>query len=175
MGRAKRLEAATGDGGLAIEYVRTRGVLRLLGWLRGEPIEPVEIRVDELCVRLGMDPSDLGAPQHFLLFAGSQRPRGGLRDLIGTFDEPDAAWEAFRQLREVHPSMQGWAQLAAIDASGRVHQLAWFGLPPAMDPDDGGVHAASARAVGDGGRPLRRILPGAERGLPRYLRAVTPS
>ena len=34
------------NAGLAIEYVRSRKVVRLLGWLYGDPIEPVEIPVE---------------------------------------------------------------------------------------------------------------------------------
>ena len=172
MGRAKRLAAGTGETGLAVEYIRTRNVVRLLGWLRNEPLEPVEIPVDQLCDRLGMDPQALGAPQRFMLFAGTQRPAGGLRDLVGTFEAPEAAWEAFRQLREAHPSLQGWAQLAAMDPGGKVHQLAWFGQPPGYAGEDA---SAPPKAVGDG-RPLRRILSMPDRKpAGRYLRAVTPS
>ncbi len=84
MGRAKRLGAGTPNAGLAIEYVRSRKVVRLLGWRHGDPIEPVEIPVAELCPRLGIDPRDIGKPNSYLLFAGSHhRPAGGLRDLVG--------------------------------------------------------------------------------------------
>jgi hypothetical protein len=178
MGRAKRLGAGTRSAGLAIEYVRTRKVVRLLGWLYDEPIEPVEIPVAELSQRLGIDPRDLGASCHYLLFAGSHRhPAGGLRDLVGTFDSEDQAFAAFQALRAAHPSTQGWAELAAIDGMGQVNQLAWFGLHPATEPDDD--------ASGTGIRPVhaspqdrrysfRRLL--ASGGESRnYLRAVTPS
>lgn len=176
MSRAKRLESGTRKAGLAIEYVRTRGVVRVIGWLRDETLEPVEIPAAQLCARLGIDPNDLGAPQHFLLFAGFyQRPAGGLRDLAGTFEDADEAWAAFRQLRQTHPSLDGWAQLAAIDGSGKVQQLAWYGLPPGArsgDDDDG---TAPPKAVGDGGRSLRRILSAPQVAPNRYLRVVTPS
>lgn len=161
MGRAKRLGTGTRNAGLAIEYVRSRKVVRLLGWLHGDPIEPVEIPVDELCQRLGIDPRDVGRPQNYLLFAGSHRqPAGGLRDLIGTYDSEEEAWAAFRELRQVHPSAQGWGELAAIDGMGQVNQLAWFGLHPAID------EAPAPRR-----HPLRRLLTGE----PAHLRAVTPS
>ena len=166
MGRAKRLGAGTRDAGLAIEYVRTRKVIRLLGWLYNEPIEPVEIPVAELSQRLGIDPRDIGAPQHFLLFAGSHRaPAGGLRDLVGTFDSEQEAWQAFRELRAAHPAVQGWAELASIDLMGQVSQLAWFGLHPAPEPADGTRRRSPS--------PIRRLLP--PRQHPGYLRAVTPS
>ncbi|MGI8984791.1 MAG: hypothetical protein ACR2HM_09720 [Acidimicrobiales bacterium] len=162
MGRAKRLGTATRRNGLAIEYVRTRRVVRLLGWLYGDAIEPVEIPVDELCSRLGIDPREVGTPHNFLLFAGSHRhPAGGLRDLVGTYDSEEEAWDAFRRLRQGHPSAQGWGELAAIDGSGQVNQLAWFGLHPATD------EAPAARR-----HPLRRLATGEP---PAHLRAVTPS
>ncbi|HWI03024.1 MAG TPA: hypothetical protein VNT52_04240 [Acidimicrobiales bacterium] len=161
MGRAKRLGTGTRKDGLAIEYVRTRKVVRLLGWLYGDPIEPVEIPVDELCSRLGIDPRDVGKPHNYLLFAGSHRhPAGGLRDLVATYDSEEEAWAAFRELRQSHPSAQGWGELAAIDGTGQVNQLAWFGLHPAGDSSVAKKH------------PLRRLLSGEP---PAYLRAVTPS
>lgn len=179
MGRAKRLGSGTGGAGLAIEYVRRRKVIRLLGWLYGEPIEPVEIPVGELCQRLGIDPQQLGSPHHYLLFAGSHRsPGGGLRDLAGTFDSEEQAWAAFRELRESHPSAQGWAELAAIDGFGQLSQLAWFGLHPARGAD--GVRtSAYVPPAGDRKRSLRKLVTQGD-GLgpaPRqgYLRAVTPS
>jgi hypothetical protein len=166
MGRAKRVGAGTRNAGLAIEYVRSRKVIRLLGWLYNEPIEPVEIPVAELSQRLGIDPRDIGAPTHYLLFAGTHRqPAGGLRDLVGTFDSEENAWAAFRGLRAAHPAVQGWAELATIDALGQVTQLAWFGLHPATDatPD------SPVRSSGT----VRRLFASAPRR--DYLRAVTPS
>ena len=179
MGRAKRLGAGTRNAGLAIEYVRTRKVVRLLGWLYNEPIEPVEIPLAELSQRLGIDPRDIGASHHYLLFAGSHRqPAGGLRDLVGTFDSEEKAFAAFQELRAAHPSAQGWAELAAIDGMGQVNQLAWFGLHPATQPDEKApgtaIRPVRATSGEDRANPLRRLL--ASGGETRsYLRAVTPS
>ena len=157
MGKAKRLGVGTRDSGLAIEYIRTRKVVRLLGWSRREPIEPVEIPLGQLCRQLGIDPNDVGAPRHYLLFAGShRRPGGGLRDLVGTYHSEEKAWDAFRGLRQGHPSVGGWAQLASIDGLGQLNHLAWFGL-----------HAAP-----EAPRAARRHGGGDETA---YLRAVTPS
>ena len=169
MATAKRLGAGTTRGGVAIEYVRGRKVLRLLGWVGEEPIESVEIPVDELCVRLGIDPRDIVAPQRYLLFAGShRRPGGGRRDLVATFDSEEKAWAAFRERRQSHPALQGWAELAAIDGQGQVRQLAWFGLHGADDVrGDDDEEQAPER---DRRRSKRRFL-----GTPTYLRAVTPS
>ncbi len=169
MARAKRVGAGTTRGGVAIEYVRGRKVLRLLGWVGDEPIEAVEIPVDQLCDRLGIDPRDVVAPHRFLLFAGShRRPGGGRKDLVATFDCEEKAWAAFRERRQSHPALQGWAELAAIDGQGQVNQLAWFGLHPTADPVD------DAPAELDRKRPRRRFL-GAGDEAPAYLRAVTPS
>ena len=169
MGRAKRLGAGSARGGVAIEYVRGRKVLRLLGWAGDEPLETVEIPVDEFCVRLGIDPRDVVAPHRFLLFAGShRRPGGGRRDLVATFDSEEKAWEAFRERRQSHPALQGWAELVAIDSSGQVHQLAWFGLHAAADPDDEDTPERDRKR-------LRRRIIGSRDVAPGYLRAVTPS
>jgi hypothetical protein len=174
MGRAKRLGGGTRNAGLAIEYVRTRKVVRLLGWLYNEPIEPVEIPLDELCQRLGIEPGDVGVPHHYLLFAGTHRkPAGGLRDLVGTFESAEQAWAAFRDLRQGHPSAQGWAELATIDALGQVSQLAWFGLHPATDPRADTPASGQDVAVAARPNPLRRLLGGGD--STTYLRAVTPS
>ena len=171
MGRARRVLAGTRDCGLAIEYVRTRRVVRLLGWLHDEAIEPVEIPIHELCERLGIDGRDVGAPLHYLLFAGSQqRTAGGLRDLVGMFDSDDEAWAAFRELRQADPTAQGWAELAAMNGAGHLNQLAWFGMPRGTDPDEENP-AAGLAAVGDGERPL--VVAATD--VPPALQAVTPS
>lgn len=177
MGNAKRLGGPTRGAGLALEYVRTRRIVRLLGWYYNEALEPVEIPVERLCQELGIDPSELGAPCRYLLFAGSNaEPGGGLRDLVDTFDSELEAREAFRQVRQLHPSTDGWAELAAIDGCGQVSQLAWFGPQP-------GVHGkAVPAAFGPAGPPaerrrgLRRFLSSSSSGDDEpYLRAVTPS
>ena len=174
MGRSKRLEGGTRTTGLAVEYVRTRKVLRLVGWMAETPIPPVEIPVDQLCPSLGISPHELGAPHHYMLFAGSHhRPAGGLRDLVGTFDNEDDAWAAFRELRLAHPSTQGWAELATIDWTGHIQQLAWFGLHQAGSDDEAPVEKSPPVPR----RPLirRRARTEGTREAMGYLRAVTPS
>ena len=173
MGRAKRLGAATSTGGLAIEYVRTRKVVRLLGWLNGESIQPVEIPVGELCDRLGIDPRELVAPQRYLLFAGShRRPQGGRRDLLATFASEEKAWAAFGELRRSHPADQRWAELAVIDGSGQITQLAWFGVHHGRDSAE--EAPTGSDDPGTSRIPQRRHLTVADQ-APTYLRAVTPS
>lgn len=173
MGTAKRLGGPTKGAGLALEYVRTRRIVRLLGWYYHEPIEPVEIPVDHLCHELGIDPSELGAPRHYLLFAGSgTRSGGGLRDLVGTFVSELEAREAFRQLRQQHPATSAWAELASIDSCGQVSQLAWFGPRPGEQASSG--HPAAFSQPAERRRGLRRLLSSTPDDEP-YLRAVTPS
>ena len=173
MGRARRLGGGTRGTGLAIEYVRKRKIVRLLGWLDDEAIAPVEIPLGDLCTTLGIDPRDLGVPRQFLLFTGSySRPAGGLRDLVGTFDVEENAWEAFRELRQAHPASQSWAELATIDGLGHVTQMAWFGLHRASEPGEGPPQAGDAPArsrIRALHRPLKKA------GSASYLRAVTPS
>lgn len=69
-------------------------------------------------------------PTHcFLLFAGSQQPgRGGLSDLVQTFDSEDAARDAFHQIRLAQSSPASWAQLAVVDGQNRLKPLCWFGI-----------------------------------------------
>jgi len=134
-------------------------VLRLLGHVRGEELAPVEIPVDRLCENLSIDPRDLGSPETYLLFAGVHGVHGGgLRDLVGTFATEQEGREAFARLRVQHPSVQGWAELAAIDGFGRVRQVCWFGLrddsvrPPAT------ASSAEVVAIGNRRRGLRRLI-----------------
>jgi hypothetical protein len=170
MGRPKRLATGSRAAGVALEYVRTRKVVRVVGWVQDEPIEGLEVPVDELCEQLGIDPRDMGAPSRYLLFAGSHsRPAGGLRDLVGSFTTDGKAWAAFRALREGHPATQGWAELAVVDGLGQVHQLAWFGLHPAAEP------GADAPAPPPAASALARQRRRAAAPAATYLRAVTPS
>ena len=158
MSRARRISTTTATSGLAVEYVRSRRVLRLLGHNRGEELTPVEIPVDRLCETLSIDPRDLGSPENFLLFAGVHGDGGGgLRDLVGTFATEKQGREAFARLRVQHPSFQGWAELAAIDGFGRVRQVCWFGLRGDVS---GGPPASSADvvAIGKSRRRLRRLI-----------------
>jgi hypothetical protein len=178
VGTAKRVGAPAGGAGLALEYVRSRRIVRLLGWCYDEALDPVEIPVDRLCQELGIDPSELGTPRRYLLFGGSgATPGGGLRDLVATFDSELEAREAFRQLRQQHPATSAWAELAAIDSCGQLHQLAWFG--PRPNENDTTARRAAPAAVAplaERRRGLRRFLSSSagDDGEP-YLRAVTPS
>ena len=136
-------------------------MLRLLGHVRGEELAPVEIPVDRLCETLSIDPRDLGSPETYLLFAGVHGVHGGgLRDLVGTFATEQEGREAFARLRVQHPSVQGWAELAAIDGFGRVRQVCWFGLgrEPSLQPPLGAAASGQVVSIGNGRRGLRRLI-----------------
>lgn len=160
MGRARRISTTTGTSGLAVEYVRSRRMLRLLGHCRGEELAPVEIPVDRFCEELSIDPRDLGSPENYLLFAGVHGGGGGgLRDLVGTFATEDEGRAAFARLRVQHPSLRGWAELAAIDGFGRIRQVCWFGLRgdlPVPAPASGA--SGEVVAIGNRRRGLRRLM-----------------
>jgi hypothetical protein len=69
-------------------------------------------------------------PPWFLLFGGMrQEAVGGLRSLRGVFGDEDEARSAFRRLRLERRSAPGWGELVAIEASGRLRALCWFGVP----------------------------------------------
>ena len=157
MGRANRLSAETGTSGVAVEYVRSRRILRLLGHCRGEQLPPVEIPVDRLCEELAIPPRDLGSPETFLLFAGERGAAGGgLRDLVGIFATEEQGRGAFAGLRVQHPAAGGWAELAAIDGFGRIRQLCWFGDQPI--PAHPGGRSGEVPAIAETGRVLRRLV-----------------
>lgn len=73
--------------------------------------------------------SDLPAAgaSRYLLFAGSHRTDGGLQDLVGVFDAEPEARATFHGLRLGTDVRADWAELAAVDANGRVRVLCWFG------------------------------------------------
>jgi len=174
MGQPKRLGSGTSRAGLAIEYVRTRKVVRLRGWQDGEAIDPVEIPVGDLCRHLGIAPKELGAPTRYLLFSGQQGvPGGGTGDLTGTFASEDAAWSAFRALRQTHPSAGAWAELASIDGSGHVGRIAWFGLPQAGTGQPTMEHSWRRRRLARAEAALAGARPASAQHA--ALRAVRPS
>lgn len=160
MGKARRISSTTGTSGLAVEYVKSRRTLRLLGSCRGEELVPVEIPVDRFCEELSIDPRDLGSPENFLLFAGIHgQSEGGLRDLMGNFATESEGRQAFTRLRVQHPSIRGWAELTAIDGFGRMRQVCWYGLRgdvSASEPSS--VPTGEVVSIGNRRRGLRRLI-----------------
>ena len=160
MGRARRISSTTGTSGLAVEYVKSRRMLRLLGSWRGEELAPVEIPVDRFCEELSIDPRDLGSPENYFLFAGVHgRSEGGLRDLVGTFATETEGRQAFTRLRVQHPSVQGWAELTAIDGFGRIRQICWFGLRAEVTGSEpSSTTGGDVVSIGNRRRGLRRLI-----------------
>ncbi|MGI9022519.1 MAG: hypothetical protein ACR2HV_04685, partial [Acidimicrobiales bacterium] len=129
-----------------------------MGHIRGEELAPAEIPVDQLCEKMSIEPRDLGSPENYLLFAGVHgRSGGGLRDLVGTFATEQEGRQAFIRLRVQHPSVPGWAELAAIDGFGRIRQVCWFGLRrDLLVPSP--ASSADVVAIGNDRRGLRRLI-----------------
>lgn len=67
-------------------------------------------------------------PRLYLLFAGHHdQDRRGSGDLIATWASKHDARQALRQVRMQIPNRDGWAELTAVDAGGKVKRLSWFG------------------------------------------------
>ncbi len=85
----------------------------------------------------------------FLLFGGThQEAAGGLRSLRGVFDGEEEARAAFRRLRLEPRPAPGWGELVALESSGRVKALCWFGVPSEAIAAQGGGSAKLTEAPG---------------------------
>ena len=70
-----------------------------------------------------------GSSPLYLLFAGPQQsPRGGLADLVETFNCEETARTAFREMRLRMDSAGAWAQLAVVNQKSGIRPLCWFGI-----------------------------------------------
>lgn len=88
----------------------------------------------------------------YLLFAGAhQVPRGGLGDLVQSFDSGEMARSAFRDMRLKQRSAASWAQLAVVDANG-IQPLCWFGIGATPS---GGATLVTEQHLRDAGRRRR--------------------
>ena len=86
----------------------------------------------------------------YLLFAGSlQGPRGGLADLVQTFNSAADARNAFREIRLKDGSPATWAQLAVVDGATGMQPLCWFGI--GATPNRSSTRALHPEAVGSDG------------------------
>jgi hypothetical protein len=97
-----------------------------------------------------------GASRQYLLYAGSQGARGGRSELVGAYEDEEAARAAFIAVRLERQRDEDWAQLAAVPAEGRVRMLCWFGE---SRPDVTGAPASEPRP--------EPVPPGAEPVPPR--------
>ena len=115
---------ACGDGETAarVEYVKSRGVLRLTS---GAASEHRELTVRDFCEELGIDAQPVTVPT-YLLFAGTDvQPAGGCRDLVATYLCPDEARREFTAWRRDSECV--WAELICL-AGGRTATVCWFGV-----------------------------------------------
>lgn len=139
MSRPAQLSIGSGEEAIGLEYVKSRRVLRVQPAgapgrggrrprrPRGEREVPLHLVFD----RLGIDAAELAPAAHYLLFAApAGRPRGGTGDLVRVFTCEETARAAFRAVR-LQSGGQGWAELAALDAAGRLRRLCWFAPDPA--------------------------------------------
>lgn len=118
---------------LRIEYMKARGVLRLVQQSEADGrASAVEVPVDALFAQLGIDASRPAARRRFLLFAGGDTGSGGggLRDLVGVFTQEEDARMEFIRVRLEHDGAGAWAELASVDGAGKIAPLCWFGRPP---------------------------------------------
>lgn len=110
----------------ALAYDRRRRVVRLP--------TGAELPVRTFLDQLGIDLTDILPGRQYLLFAGEgRRPAGGTRDIVRTFTSEQEARAAFRHLRLSVRDGEGWGELVALDARGRVKRLCWFEHRPVAD------------------------------------------
>jgi hypothetical protein len=128
MGQAQRVTfEATGT---TVEYVRSRQVLRFAA--SGHD-GTVEVPPAALLRELGIDVAELVPARHFLLFAGcASATAGGLGDLIAVFGTEAEARDQFQQLRLDSSEGRGWAEVAVLDAGGRLRRICWYGRRKAL-------------------------------------------
>jgi hypothetical protein len=118
----------TESGGIVIEYVKSRGVLRLRGGY--ETSDASEVSLDEFCRSLGIDVTKVAPPRGYLLFAGLDVGDGhSPRHVVESFTSEADAVQAFRTLRLRHIGPDDWAEAVSLDAGGRLRALCWFGTP----------------------------------------------
>lgn len=114
------------SAGTALSYIRSRRVLRLASG--AGTAEAVELPVTTFLDELGVDLSELIPMRQYLLFGGTdQRPVGGTGDIIDTFAGEPQARMAFQELRRSQEYRDGWAELVAVSATGKMQRLCWFG------------------------------------------------
>ncbi|MDQ3643765.1 MAG: hypothetical protein M3450_20425 [Actinomycetota bacterium] len=126
MGKPRSV-VATPSGGVLVEYLRRRRVVRLVTHQDGQD-DVVEMPLAAFISGLGLEPADLLPPQHYLLFAGTGNgAAGGLRDLYGAYDSEPRARAAFRDLRLAAAFTDGWAELVVVRSGRRIEPVCWFG------------------------------------------------
>jgi len=113
----------SGAVGFRVEFVRSRGVLRIAGWDGPQQVlEPVEVEFAALARELGIE---LPAPSGAYLLFGGPGVSGGSYDCLGAFPDHASAKQAFTDLRK--GSVGGWAEVVQVVGS-RLVQVCWYGL-----------------------------------------------
>lgn len=137
---------ATEDVPLRAQFIKSRRVVRLVSDDGGT----FELPLLEYLDRLGIDPSDLAPPRHYVVFAGTEERRaGGAGDIAGTFATEEEGRAAFQRMRASRDHK--WAQLVSLDARGRARAICWFG-------DRFRASAMEAGSTGTGETGRRRAL-----------------
>jgi hypothetical protein len=128
LGRVSAVAAAAGPRLHGLGWSRSRRALRVaIATGRGDEVVEVDVPVGDVAASLAAAGGDPLIPR-YLLFAGrDDRPAGGVRDLVGTYREEDAAKAAFRRERRRQVDDGAWAELVAVDAMGRCRPVCWFG------------------------------------------------
>lgn len=118
----------SGPAEFRVEYLKSRHVLRLTG---GEHTNlSVEVPIAEFLANLAIDVDELAPPLRYLLFAAvGSGPGVSPNYLVDTFGDEAVARQAFWALRMEHFQSADWAEVAAVQASGELRRLCWFGTP----------------------------------------------
>lgn len=121
MATPKAAYLGEGARGFRVEYVQTRGVLRIAGWLSGKQVvAPIEVCFASLADQLGIEGPPVGP---YMLFGGNG-VAGGSRDFLGAFPSEAAAKAAFTELRTT--TFGGWAEVVHV-VKNRLVQVCWYG------------------------------------------------
>jgi hypothetical protein len=127
VGKPRRIAGEAQGAEFRIEYVRSRRVVRVVASHCGKKLPALELGLEEFWNELGIDAAELARERRFLLFAGSGSPAGGTRDLVAHFTSENDARRAFWRLLQRKSPPYRWAEVATLDAAGRMRQLCWFG------------------------------------------------
>lgn len=128
MTKSQGIVYGRGDSAARIQYVESRGVLRLTSGPEGSARE---LSLTEFCEELGIG-REAFRPVTYYLFAGTGRaPHGGYRDLVATFDCPVDARREFVAWRR-KPDCK-WAEVVSV-SDGGIAALCWFGVDRADRP-----------------------------------------
>ncbi len=157
-GRPAKGVVRDGEGRVVVEYLATRGVVRVFADpAAGGPT--TELPLDSFISELGLDVALRQERPSYLLVSSEavSAPRSP-GEVVRAFASEGQAKEAFRRARLAPESRQGWAELLVVN-NGVLAPLRWFGFPlgptrpPAAEPGRPAGRSARARSRG-----LRRLV-----------------